>query len=73
MKLEKREISLNESDSIADAIGMEKLLLMQYGCALEKITRKETRIALLENIKRIGEDLFLLCDLKAVSTGRNEK
>ena len=64
MKLEKREISLNEIDSVTDALCAQKSLLLEYCICLEKIARKEIRVALLERIGQIGKDIFLLCDLK---------
>ncbi len=64
MKLEKREISLNEVDSITDALCMQKILLNEYNCCLEKITRKEIRVAVLESMGKIVKDIFLLSDLK---------
>ena len=63
MKLEKREISLNEIDSITDALCMQKILLNAYACNLEKITRKEIRVAVLESMEKIAKDIFLLYDL----------
>lgn len=63
MKLEKREITLNEYDSIRDAFYMEKLLLNEYACLLNKAIRKETRGELLRLMKEVGEDMFFLCDL----------
>ena len=64
MKLEKREISLNELDSVVDAMCIEKLLLTEYVYSLERVKRKEIRATLLESMKQIGEDLFVLSDLK---------
>ena len=64
MKLEKREISLNELDSITDALCTEKLLMIEYARGLEQAKRKEIRSVLLERMKEIGEDIFLLTDLK---------
>ena len=43
MKLEKREISLNELDSITDALCAENLLVLEYTRGLEKAKRKEIR------------------------------
>ena len=39
MKLEKREITLNERDSIKDAYYMQKVLLNEYICSLEKVEK----------------------------------
>lgn len=67
MKLEKREISLNESDSINDALNAQRILLMEYAGTLNKITCRQTRNTVLENIREIVEDIFTLSDLKATS------
>lgn len=71
MKLEKREISLNELDSITDALCAEKLLVLEYARGLEKAKRKEIRSVLIETIKEIGEDIFLLTDLKTAAEENN--
>lgn len=71
MKLEKREISLNELDSITDALCTEKLLMIEYALGLEQAKRKEIRSVLLERMKEIGEDIFLLTDLKIAAEDNN--
>lgn len=63
MKLEKREITLNEADSLKDAFYIEKTLLAEYVHALPKATKKETRTELLRFMKEAGEDLFFVRDL----------
>ena len=63
MKLEKREITLNEQDSLRDVLFMEKALLFEYMDGLVKACRKETRERLLDCIKDSAEDLFLIKDL----------
>ena len=63
MKLEKREITLNEKDSLSDVLLMEKGLLLEYVESLAKADRKETRERLLGLIKETAEDLFLVKDL----------
>ncbi len=63
MKLEKREITLNEYDSLKDGLYVEKNLLFEYAFCLEKAQRKETRGELLRLMKEIGEETFLLADL----------
>ena len=65
MKLEKREITLNESDSLKDALYMQKILLNEYVFYLPKATRKETRGELLRLIKEVAEDMFFAADLVA--------
>lgn len=67
MKLEKREISLNESDSINDALNAQRILLIEYAQTLNKIGCKQTRNTVIENIREIVEDIFTLSDLKSTS------
>ena len=63
MKLEKREITLNEQDSLMDVAFLEKALLFEYVEALSKVDRKETRERLIGFMKENCEDLFLVNDL----------
>ncbi len=63
MKLEKREITLNEKDSLTDAFMMQKALLNGYVCAMEKATRTETKKTLLQLLQNAGEDYFYIGDL----------
>jgi hypothetical protein len=64
MKLEKREISLNEADSLQDAFLTEKSLLFCYLQALERVTSKSTRQTLRALLDETVQDLFFICDLK---------
>ena len=57
MKLEKREISLNEADSFRDTCAVEKMLLYAYVDALCKATRQETKKEILRLMQETGEDL----------------
>ena len=63
MKLEKREITLNEQDSLRDILFLEKTLLCEYAESLGKAYRKEVRETLLDLIKENAEDFFLISDL----------
>lgn len=72
MKLEKREITLNEFDSLKETFYMEKLLLGEYLECLTKATRKETRQELLRLMKEVGEDLSLVQDLMQKSSTEEE-
>ena len=63
MRLEKREITLNEQDSLLDVAFMVKALLFEYVEALSKVDRKETRERVLEAVKDTAEALFLVNDL----------
>lgn len=64
MKLEKREITLNEYDSLSDAYLFEKTLLGAYAESLEIIKRKEIRKTVLDCMRETAEDIFLLLDLR---------
>ncbi len=63
MKLEKREITLNEYDSLKDAYYREKTLLNEYVCALCDMERKQAREAILQIIRETAEEIFFLQDL----------
>lgn len=72
MKLEKREITLNEYDSLRDIFYLEKFLLSSYGEALEKGVRKEVKSELLRLSQETGEELCFMLDLmsgSAISNG----
>ena len=71
MKLEKREVTLNEYDSLQDALYFEKALLSRYLCCLEQAVRKETRAEMLKAIEQIGRNIFFLCDLMSSSAIEN--
>lgn len=62
MKLEKREITLNEADSMQDISYMQKILLTEYINALEKAERKSVREELLSLMKETGEDMCFTRD-----------
>ena len=64
MKLEKREITLNEKDSLADAYLTQKSLLLTYVAALDKVSKTQTRERLLDLMRETCEDLFFVKDLK---------
>ncbi|MBQ7924451.1 MAG: hypothetical protein IJ329_04000 [Clostridia bacterium] len=63
MKLEKREITLNEKDSLQDALLMQKTLLRTYVLALENAEKQVTRKELLRLMGETGEDLYFIRDL----------
>ena len=63
MKLEKREITLNEKDSLLETAYISKMLLLEYAQALSHVERKQTRKELLTNAKETGEDMCFLLDL----------
>ena len=72
MKLEKREITLNEFDSLKETFYMEKMLLSEYLECLTKATRKETRKELLRLMHEVGEELSLAQDLMKKSATEEE-
>lgn len=63
MKLEKREISLNEYDSLKDALSVQKALLIEYAFALEKLVGKERKAVVIECMREVGEDLIFVSEL----------
>lgn len=63
MKLEKREMTLNEKDSITDMLEFERGLLLAYASACVKAERKETRGAIVERMRSLCEEIFFLSDL----------
>ena len=56
MKLEKREITLNEADSLKDMYYMEKSLWMAYAEGEPFLSRKEVENELEELIKQTKEE-----------------
>ena len=72
MKLEKREITLNEFDSLKETFYMEKMLLNEYLECLTKATRKQTRKELLRLMQEVGEELSLAQDLMKKSATEEE-
>lgn len=56
MKLEKREITLNEKDSLQDACYIQKGLLTAYTQGLEGIERKEIRQYIQQRIAEIQKE-----------------
>ena len=72
MKLEKREITLNEFDSLKDVFYLEKNLLCEYANALEKAYRQETRNEILKLMNDTADDLFFAKDLMRGSAIENK-
>lgn len=60
MKLEKREITLNEKDSVTDMLYMEKTLLFAYETAPGALDRKESREHCAEKTGEIREEISAL-------------
>ena len=57
MRLEKREITLNEQDSIKDVYYFEKTLLREYTARLALAKCKETENELSRLLKEVCEDM----------------
>ena len=72
MKLEKREITLNEFDSLKDVFYLEKNLLCEYANAIEKVERQENRNELLTLMQEAIDDLFFAKDLMRGSAIENK-
>ena len=73
MKLEKREISLNEYDSLKDAFYTQKLLLIEYAHALAETAKRQTRDELVKLITEICDDMSLMRDLMEKSSCKREE
>lgn len=70
MKLEKREITLNEKDSVNDVKYIEKHLLLEYAERAEKLARKQSRAEITRLMKEVAEDMWFARDL---ANGLEEK
>ena len=70
MKLEKREITLNEYDSLKDAYYLEKTLLREYAEGREVAQRTETEGELSRLMREVGEDMETLYRLMKKSEGQ---
>ena len=57
MKFEKRDITLNEADSIRDMLQMEKNMLIEYAQGLVVPLQKQTRNAWLKNLVETAESV----------------
>jgi hypothetical protein len=63
MKFEKREITLNEYDSVLDLLFAHERLAFAYLEGLQTLTRKELRELFKERFGGVLDDVFLLQDL----------
>ena len=62
MKLEKREVALNEKDSILDMLFFEENLQQEYSVVAEQVEGKELRCALARHAEELDEKLERLRD-----------
>ena len=70
MKLEKREITLNEKDSVSDVFYLEKLLLQEYENGRGLANRKEVQNELEKLLEEAKKDLcFMKEQRKKVAEG----
>jgi hypothetical protein len=63
MKLEKREITLNEFDSLRDAFYIEQTLMREIEKSLFCVWRKEARDKLIALLQETAENALFLQDL----------
>ena len=63
MKIEKREITLNEYDSLHDIFQTEKNLLRAYIELLEYIESKEIKQAFIKSVSLVAEDMLSVLSL----------
>ena len=65
MKLEKREITLNEKDSLFEMLCLEKMLVESYIEALFFSERKEVKMSLIKGVEEGVQMLLRVQDLTA--------
>ena len=65
MKLEKREITLNEKDSLFEMLCLEKMLVESYIEALFFSERKEVKMSLIKGVEEGMQMLLRVQDLTA--------
>ena len=70
MKFEKREITLNEFDSLKDAYYREKVLMEEYVNALFEMDKKQSKDEILKLICETAEEIFLLKDLMKAAVNK---
>ena len=73
MKLEKREITLNEKDSLSDMLLTQRTLLEEYVFSLQNMKKRETRKEILQLMQQTCEDIFFIGDLLKGTISEKEK
>lgn len=68
MKNAKRDITLNEKDSIEDMAQTERTLFFAFSRALFAASRKETRETLWRGMERAAKNAFFLAEISQKST-----
>ncbi len=71
MKNEKREITLNEKDSLKDMLEAEKSLVNAYTGGAWLVEKKQFREQLLKHIACIFQDAFLISDILSGKNNEN--
>ena len=72
MKLEKREITLNEFDSLRDAFYIEQTLMREIEKALFCVWRKEAREQLIALLQETAKNALYLQDLMSGTAIENK-
>ena len=72
MKIEKREITLNEYDSLHDIFQTEKNLLRAYIELLEYIESKEIKQAFIKSVSLVAEDMLSVLSLMQGASIKNK-
>ena len=72
MKIEKREITLNEYDSLHDIFQTEKNLLRTYIEYLDGVESKETQKEFIKAISAVAEDMLSVLSLMQGSAIENK-
>ena len=73
MKLEKREVTLNEYDSLCDCFYALKTVLNECMGAVEFAEKRQTRSELFSLINGVMEDMYLVRDLMDGSAIENKE
>ena len=63
MKNAKRDVTLNEKDSIEDMAQTERALFFAFARALFAVNRKETRETLWKGMERAAKNAFFLSEI----------
>ena len=63
MKLEKREVTLDEKDTLKDLLAFERMLLQEYAILSPVVEGKERRSYFSDCLVGVLENVFLLADL----------
>ncbi len=73
MKLEKREVTLNEYDSLCDCFYALKTAITECIRAIEYAEKKQTRGELITLMSALAEDMYFVRDLMSGSAIENQE